>query len=64
MAATEQKVDAALARLDAFRESLADREALRQQVRAELEEQGVHWPYEFPACVKTDEPLVGKTAAR
>jgi len=45
-AATENKVDAALAQLEALEASLADKASLRRAARAELEAEGVVWPFE------------------
>lgn len=43
--ATEKTLDAALAQLDALEFALADKEPLRREARAELEAEGVVWPF-------------------
>lgn len=43
--ATENALDTALAQLDMLEVSLADKESLRRAARAELEAEGVVWPF-------------------
>ncbi len=43
--ATDRKLDMALSRLAAFETYFAQRDALRRQVRAEVEASGLKWPF-------------------
>ncbi len=46
VAATEESLDSALREFDALRAFLANKASLRQAARAELEADGVVWPFE------------------
>jgi hypothetical protein len=45
VAATEESLDAALRKFDALGAFLADKASLRQAARAELEAEGLEWPF-------------------
>ena len=46
VAATEESLDTALRQFDALGAFLADKASLRRAARAELEAEGVVWPFE------------------
>ena len=46
VAATEESLDTALSQLDALGAFLADKASLRRAARAELEADGIVWPFE------------------